>query len=85
MTSMYFEQLGQPTPPPPDVLKQIFKLTDQEIRVASYIVRGKTLKTAASEMALTHETIRNHLRRIFHKTDTHSQSELVVLLFQAAK
>jgi DNA-binding CsgD family transcriptional regulator len=82
---MYFEQLGHPSLPSKDALKQIFQLTEREIHVVLFIASGGKLQTAAHEMEITYETARNHLRSAFQKTDTHSQTELAILMLQAAK
>jgi DNA-binding CsgD family transcriptional regulator len=68
--------------PGPDAatLVKAFGLTSAEVRVASIIARGLSPEQAAEELGVTRVTVRNQVKSIFGKTDTHRQSELVALL-----
>jgi DNA-binding CsgD family transcriptional regulator len=57
-------------------------LTPSEAKLASVIGRGAPPYVAARELKISRETARNQLKAVFAKTDTHRQSELVVLLMQ---
>jgi DNA-binding CsgD family transcriptional regulator len=61
-------------------LSTIFGLTGAEATLAVHLSRGKSLAAAAAEMGVSMNTIRTHLKRIFSKTDTNRQGELVALL-----
>jgi DNA-binding CsgD family transcriptional regulator len=61
-------------------LSTIFALTGAEATLAVHLSRGKSLAAAATEMGVSMNTIRTHLKRIFSKTDTNRQGELVALL-----
>jgi DNA-binding CsgD family transcriptional regulator len=61
-------------------LVRAFGLTAAEVRVASIIARGISPDHAADELGVARTTVRNQLKSIFGKTDTHRQSELVALL-----
>ncbi len=74
--------LGPKPGPPPAILARAFNLTPSEAKLASIIARGTTPATAAKELKISKETVRNRLKSIFVKTDTHRQSELVALLRQ---
>jgi DNA-binding CsgD family transcriptional regulator/PAS domain-containing protein len=63
-----------------DVLNQLFGLTVKEAVVAQKLSQGKTVEQVAEELEIRYETARTHLRRIFSKTQTSRQSELVLLL-----
>lgn len=62
------------------ILKQAFALTNAEVRLAREIARGGGLPAAARALEVSPSTARSHLRAVFAKTNTHSQSELAVLL-----
>ena len=57
-----------------------FGLTPSETRVAMIIGRGKNAKQAAEIIGVKHQTVRNQLKTVFEKTDTHRQSALAVLI-----
>lgn len=58
----------------------LYGLTPAEARLASRLVRGMSPAQAASALGLTVNTVRTHLKRIFSKTETRRQSDLVRLL-----
>ena len=65
---------------PDDLLRQAFGLTRAEAKVALQLLEGKDLKQAAADLGLSFFTVRAHLVRIFEKTRTSRQAELVGLL-----
>ncbi|HXG32252.1 MAG TPA: helix-turn-helix transcriptional regulator [Bryobacteraceae bacterium] len=62
------------------LLIELYKLTRKEAVIAAKLSEGKTIKQAAQELSVTYETARTHLRRIFSKTGTSRQAELLLLL-----
>jgi len=64
----------------PARLAKMFGLTPAESRVVAEINGGSSLKETAERLQVSTNTVRTHLQRIFHKTDTRRQSELVRLL-----
>ena len=65
------------------LLSVLFDLSPAEARLASAIAAGQSLKSTASEMAIEYNSARTYLARIFSKTGTSQQSELVALLKSA--
>lgn len=61
-------------------LANLFGLTLQEARLALHISRGVTIKEAAALLGLTHETTRLYSKRIYAKTGTRGQADLVRLI-----
>jgi DNA-binding CsgD family transcriptional regulator len=61
-------------------LQQLYGLTPAEATVAIRILRGRGLQSVAEELSVTLSTVRIHLQRVFEKTQTHRQAELVRLL-----
>jgi DNA-binding CsgD family transcriptional regulator/PAS domain-containing protein len=66
--------------PPMEYLQSAYGLTTKEARLAGELASGRTVEDAAETLAITYETARTHLRRVFSKTQTSRQSELVALL-----
>jgi len=64
-------------------LSQLFRVTDAQARVAVLLMRGKTVEEVASQLSITQHTARNHLKRLFSKTQTKKQAELVQLLMSS--
>jgi DNA-binding CsgD family transcriptional regulator len=62
------------------LLMQLYKLTRKEAAVTSKLSEGKSVERAAEELSVTYETARTHLRRIFSKTGTSRQAELLLLI-----
>ena len=61
-------------------LISLYGLTRSEAAFAAKLVQGRSIEEAAREMFISEHTARTHLKRIFMKTDTHRQPELVVRL-----
>ena len=64
--------------------RQLFDLTDAEAKFASALASGSSLTEAAEAQGVRISTARTHLARIFQKTNTRQQSQLVSLLRSAA-
>ncbi len=62
------------------ILIQLYGLTPREAALAAELGDGVTLEDAADRLGMRYQTGRTHLRRIFDKTSTRRQSELIVLL-----
>jgi DNA-binding CsgD family transcriptional regulator len=66
--------------PSPNLLMTAFRLSPAEARLASIIAEGTSPEQAAEQLGLARETVRNQLKAVFAKTDTHRQAELIALL-----
>ena len=64
-------------------LRDVFGLSRAESRVALALFEGLTPKQAAASLCLSFFTVRGHLVRIFEKTRTNRQSELLRLMMHA--
>ena len=64
----------------PQTLKRVFGLTPREAMFAAKFFESTSLKETAEQMRISRESTREYLKRVFNKTDTHSQAELVKLL-----
>jgi DNA-binding CsgD family transcriptional regulator len=66
--------------PPLEVLSEAFSLTAAEAKVASMVATGVSPEEIAVELQVSRETVRNQIKAIFGKTDTHRQSGLAALI-----
>jgi len=66
--------------PSAHLLRKLFGLTIAEADVARLVAGGHGLGPIADDLALSMATVKTHLQRVFTKTDTHRQAELVRLL-----
>lgn len=66
------------------VLEQLFGLTPGEAKLAVLIAGGESLAEAAVALGLTLETARNYSKRLFAKTGTRGQADLVRLVLTSA-
>jgi DNA-binding CsgD family transcriptional regulator len=66
------------------LLRTFYELTPAEARLAELLMNGVSLAQAARHLGVRAETARTHLKKIFAKTHTQRQSELVHLLVQSA-
>jgi PAS domain S-box-containing protein len=66
----------RPPEPHPD-------LTPRQIEVLRLLEQGRTTTQIADELHLSHETVRNHIRRLMHRLGAHTRLEAVVLARRA--
>lgn len=66
--------------PAPERLRRLYGLTDAEAAVAVAVARGAGLSAAAAQLDIGLNTARTHLQRVFQKTHTRRQAQLVRLI-----
>ena len=66
--------------PPPALLAKLYGFTRCEAGLAHLLARGLTIVEASRARGISPHTARHHLRRIFDKTGTKRQAELVRVL-----
>lgn len=66
--------------PDASTLVQHYGLTEREALFAQVLVETKGLRGTGTQLGIAQETARRHLKSIFEKTRTHSQTELIHLL-----
>jgi DNA-binding CsgD family transcriptional regulator/PAS domain-containing protein len=65
---------------PGEAFARLYGLTGGELRVLLALAQGLGAKEAADMLGVSEPTVRTHLQRIFSKTDTARQADLVRLL-----
>jgi DNA-binding CsgD family transcriptional regulator/PAS domain-containing protein len=68
---------------PGEAFARLYKLTGAELRVLLALAEGLGGKEAADMLGISEPTVRTHLQRMFSKTDTSGQADLL-RLFQNA-
>jgi DNA-binding CsgD family transcriptional regulator len=66
-------------PSPPEVIARTFRLTPSELRVLLAIVEIGGAPEAAEALGIAETTVKFHLKRLFEKTGTGRQADLVKL------
>jgi|SRR5450432_12325 len=54
-----------------------YKLTDREKEILSVLSRGNSYKLIAAGLAISIDTVRTHIKKIYEKLQVHSQTEAV--------
>ncbi len=67
-------QLCRQAPPPPP---RSHDLTPQEVRVLGLIAEGHGYQAAADQLGISLNTVRDHVRSIYHRLHVHTRSEAV--------
>jgi len=60
-----------------DVLREIYGLTRAQADVARHLYAGLSVEETATELKLSLNTVRSHLKQIFSKCEVQSQAELL--------
>lgn len=63
-----------------DRISNLLGLTEAEARLCEALMTEAPLREVADQLGITIGTARQRLKSVFHKTDTHRQSELLLLL-----
>jgi DNA-binding CsgD family transcriptional regulator/PAS domain-containing protein len=77
---LYLREQGRDAPVKTEVVSSLFGLTATEARLAVMLAGGMSLRDIAEALGLTEQTARTYCKRIFAKTDTARQADLVRLI-----
>ena len=77
--ALFVHEVVLETPSRPEVIAKAFKLTPAELRVLLAIVEVGGVPETAAALGIGEATVRTHLLRLFAKTGTGRQAELVKL------
>jgi DNA-binding CsgD family transcriptional regulator len=69
--------------PPETMLQQLHDLTPTQAKIAAALARGESPDEIAVALRTAVSTVRQHVKAILAKTDTHRQSELVRLILSS--
>lgn len=65
------------------VLSKLFGFTPAEAKLAALLAQGRSLKEAADTSGVARSTVRSQLKKLFEKTNTRRQGELIRLLMNS--
>ncbi|MEE4380077.1 MAG: hypothetical protein V2J55_21530 [Candidatus Competibacteraceae bacterium] len=77
---LFISDPDEPDETIPELLQRMFGLTPAESRLTESLVRGCDLKQTQTDLHISENTARTHLKSVFRKTDTSNQAELVKLV-----
>jgi DNA-binding CsgD family transcriptional regulator len=78
--AMFVQKAALDTPSPQEVIGKLYKLTPTELRVLLAIVQVGSPAAAAETLGIAESTVKTHLHRVFTKTGTKRQADLVKLV-----
>jgi DNA-binding CsgD family transcriptional regulator len=80
VAAIFVRKAGLDLPSPPIVIAQEFRLTPAELRVLFSIIEMDGASEVADVLGIAEATVRTHLHRLFEKTDSTGQADLVKLV-----
>jgi DNA-binding CsgD family transcriptional regulator len=80
VTAVFVRKTELDLPLPLETVSKLFKLTPAESRVLAATMRISGLSEVAAALGLTEATVKTHLQRVFAKTETSRQTDLVKLV-----
>jgi DNA-binding CsgD family transcriptional regulator len=80
VAAIFVRKAALDLPSPPVVIAQEFKLTAAELRVLFSIIDAGGASEVAEVLGISEATVRTHLHRLFEKTGTVRQADLVKLV-----
>jgi DNA-binding CsgD family transcriptional regulator len=78
--AMFIREASLDLPSPPEAAASQFKLTPAEVRVLFAIVQIGGVPEVAPVLGISEQTVKTHLHRIYEKTATKRQADLVKLV-----
>jgi DNA-binding CsgD family transcriptional regulator len=80
IAAVFVKKAALDMPSPHDIIAKFYKLTPTELRVLFAIVQVGGVPEVAESMGISPSTVKTHLRRLFVKTGTDRQADLVKLV-----
>jgi DNA-binding CsgD family transcriptional regulator len=80
VASIFVRKAAIDLPSPPVALAREFQLTPAELRVLFSIVEAGSVSEVADMLGISEATVRTHLHRLYEKTSTSRQADLVKLV-----
>jgi len=79
VAAIFMAEADAPAAAPAELVAALFDLTSAEARVYEQISQGRSTAQAAERLGIKPSTVKTHLLRLFEKTGTSKQAELVLL------
>jgi DNA-binding CsgD family transcriptional regulator len=78
--ALFIRKTATETPSPPEVIARAYHLTPTELRVLLAVVEVGGVPEVATALGVAESTVKTHLGRLFVKTDTRRQADLVKIV-----
>jgi DNA-binding CsgD family transcriptional regulator len=78
--ALFVRKAALEVPSPPETIAKLYKLTPTELRVLLAVVEIGGVPEVAEALGMGEATVKTHLHRLFAKTETARQAELVKLV-----
>jgi DNA-binding CsgD family transcriptional regulator/PAS domain-containing protein len=78
--ALFVQKAALSAPSPPEAIAKAYKLTPSELRVLLAVVEVGGAPEVAEALGIAESTVRFHLKRLFEKTGTGRQADLVKLM-----
>jgi len=78
--AVFLQKAALDAPSPQELIAKLYKLTPTELRVLLAIVQVGSVAEAAETLGIAESTTKTHLHRLFSKTGTKRQTDLVKLV-----
>jgi DNA-binding CsgD family transcriptional regulator len=83
VAALLLQEIGTLQPLPGDILVKFYGLTRAEARLLALLAQDLSLDDAASALGIARTTAKTHLQRVFEKTGTKRQPQVVRLALSA--
>ena len=80
VAALFVHKATLEAPSPPETIARLYELTPTELRVLLAVVQVGGVPEVAEALGISVGTVKTHLHRLFAKTDTSRQAELVKLV-----
>jgi DNA-binding CsgD family transcriptional regulator/PAS domain-containing protein len=80
VAALFIHKAALDTPSPPEAIAKAYKLTPMELRVLLAVVEIGGVPEVAEALGIAETTVKTHLGRVYKKTDTNRQADLVKLV-----
>jgi DNA-binding CsgD family transcriptional regulator/PAS domain-containing protein len=80
VAALFVRKAELDAPSPPEAIARTYRLTPTELRVLLAVVQLDGVPEVADALGVEKTTVKTHLQRLFAKTDTNRQSDLVKLV-----
>jgi DNA-binding CsgD family transcriptional regulator len=80
VAALFVHKASLDTPAPPEVMARTYRLTPTELRILLAIVEVGGVPEVAEAIGISTETVKTHLGRVYAKTGTRRQADLVKLV-----
>jgi DNA-binding CsgD family transcriptional regulator len=82
--AVFVRKASLDTPSSMETVAKLYRLTASELRVLQSVIETRGVRAVANALGLSEATVKTHLQRLFNKTGTRRQSDLIKLVAGAS-